>query len=614
MKVSFKLKRFATLLPVTCLALATSVTACGDDDGGTDEPVGGAGGTAGKGGSSGGGTAGSPDEGGSDGGGTAGTGGTSGGGTGGTSGGGTGGTGVGAAPSEGGAGGEGAAPSEGGAGGAGPDTFHTAKVNGADGTLVPQVNDLRGVTFASNGKIWAAGYVGQNIGLGGVDRQLAVVRFNADGTLDKSFDGDGIRTVNLRARVGVDENLTNDGDEYAMGIVELANGNVVILANRRDLSGKGRDAVLLKMTPTGTFSNWTAAIGPVRTVDFGWTETESAAFPGAPGAQPTDEGGGLAYSPARKIGDKEYPESVVVFGHGPAKLGAKTEADVQRTDNDRYVLRIQASDGALDPTFNAGKAYTFNSVGVRGDNSRRGNVEALDGSIISAGYTNLETGGNHIVVARLSIDGVPDATFTGGTPSVPGVFVANPFLVGQGVAECYQAARQSTGRYVSTGYGRVTGTMFPAATPVPFDWERTDGVDAVQFGFVQSATGGKLDTTFGREGTLAIQSEGLNLGGTEERGRDLTVLADDRFVIAGRFGVSPALFVVTADGELDPTEGGLKAGPGGTDTVAGAYLYAPLSGTTSHFYAIAKSADGKRVAATTNGHEEGALLAVLNVE
>jgi uncharacterized delta-60 repeat protein len=328
----------------------------------------------------------------------------------------------------------------------------------------------------------------------------------------------------------------------------------------------------------------------------------------------------LALSPARTIPaagaepEKKYPEAVVVFGHGPAKLGAKTEADVQRTDNDRYVLRIQASDGALDPTFNGGKAFTFNTTGVLGDNSRRGNVETADGSIISAGYTNFTTGGNHIVVARLSIDGVPDPTFTGGTPVIPGVFVANPFLIGQGVAECYNAVRQSSGRYVSTGYGRVTGTNFPANEAIPFGYERTDSVDAVNFGFVQSPTGGKLDTTFGREGTLAIQSEGLNLGGTEERGRDLLALPDDRVVIAGRFGTSPALFVVTKDGELDADEGGVEAGPGGTDTVPGAYLYAPLSGTTSHFYAIAKSADGKRVAATTNGHDEGALLAILNLE
>ena len=46
----------------------------------------------------------------------------------------------------------------------------------------------------------------------------------------------------------------------------------------------------------------------------------------------------------------------------------------------------------------------------------------------------------------------------------------------------------------------------------------------------------------------------------------------------------------------------------------GAYLYAPLSGATSHFYAIALSPDKKRVAAVTNNHADGALLAILNVE
>lgn len=620
MKVSFKLKRFATVaLPVTCWALAGSTTACGDDDT-SDGQAAGTSGAAGEGGSSGGGNGGKSGsgnagedsvggEGGTTSGGSAGSAGT-----GGSAGSGQGGEGA-AAP-QGGAGGEGAAGGE----GPGPVTFHPAKVNGPDGTLVPQVNDLRGLTFASSGKIWAAGYVGQNIGFDGVDRQLAIVRFNADGTLDDTFDRDGIKTVNLRARQGVDENLTNDGDEYAMGVVELANGNIVILANRRDASGKGRDAVLLKMTPAGTFVNWTTAIGAIRTVDFGWTAAESAAFPNAPTAQPTDEGGALALSPARKIKvegeetERSYPESVVVFGHGPAKLGEKTAEDVQRTDNDRYVVRIDASNGALDTTFNGGIPFTFNTTGVLGDNSRRGNVES-DGSIISAGYTNFTSGGNHIVVARLSVDGVPDATFAGGTPALPGVFVANPFLVGQGVAECYNAVRQSGGRYVTTGYGRVTGTSFPANEPIPFDWQRTDGVDAVHFGFVQSATGGILDTTFGHEGTLAIQSENRpNLGGTEDRGRDLLVLSDDRLVVAGRFGAAPALFVLTADGELDASEGGLEAGPGGTDTIPGAYLYAPLSGTTSHFFAIAKSADGKRVAATTNGHVDGALLALLDLE
>lgn len=519
----------------------------------------------------------------------------------------------GTAGSEGGAGGESSPRGDAGASGDGatPIAAHPAKVNGPDGTLVPQVNDLRGVTYASNGKIWAAGHVGANTAYpGGVDRQIAIVRFNGDGSLDESFDGDGIKTFNLRTRQGVDEAITNDGDEYCMGIVELPSGDVVIQANVRDVSGKGRDVVLLKMSAGGSLINWSAGAGnnppaaAVRKVDFGWTDAQNSSFPGAPNAQPNDESWGVGLSPD---GTK-----IVVFGYGPAKQGEMTTGDtpVQRTDNDRYVARVNVTNGLPDATFNGGVPFSFNSVGTASDGGRRGNVEP-DGSIISAGYTNID-GFNTIFVLRLTPDGTPDPTFTFGTPSIPGVFVANPFAIDGGLAECYSVKRQSTGRYVTTGYGRATKANGTSTFNPP--WLTTDNVDLVSFGLKQSANGGVLDTTFGVAGTLAIQSEALNLGGTEDRGRDLLVLPDDRLVFAGRLGTAPALFVTTPDGELDTSEGGALAGPGGTDTVAGAYLYAPLSGTTSHFYAIALSPDKKRVAAVTNNHADGAILAVLNVE
>jgi uncharacterized delta-60 repeat protein len=604
MKTNIKYRRIAALaLPCFCWSLVAATTACGDaeDDPRTGEPEAGAGGAeAGKGS-----TAGSTN------GGKSGEGGTAGKGTAGTE------------PNpEGGAGGEtvidptagsgGEAVSDGGAGGEGPGpvAYHPAKLNGANGTLVPGVNDLRGLTYSASGKIWASGYVGQFTGYpGGVDRQVAVVRFNADGTLDNTFDGDGIKTFNFRTRQGLDDKITNDGDEYSMGLVELPTGDLVISANVRDAGGKGRNAVLFKMSPHGQLLNFSA--GPastppsatVRTIDFGWTEAESLTYPGVDtGAQPVDEAGALGLSPD---GSK-----VIVFGHGPAPFGAMTTGDapVQRTDNDRYVVSVNVSNGVVDAAFNGGKPYSFNSGGTNGDNSRRGSVEA-DGAIVSAGYANID-GFNMIHVLRLSATGVPDETFTQGT--IPGVFVSNPFFVDGGLAECYAAKRQSTGRYVTTGYGRATKAN-TASTFMP-PWLTTDGVDMVSFGFKQTAEGGRLDTTYGVAGTLAVQSEGLNMGATEDRGRDLVVLPDDRVVFAGRLGTAPALFVTTADGELDDTEGGVSAGPSGGDTIPGAYLYAPLSGTTSHFYAVSLSADKKRVAATTGGHADGAILAILDVQ
>jgi len=619
MNFNFNFRHLATLaLPATYWALAASITACGDDPetqspGQSGSAGRGSGGTAsGDGGSKDVGSAGKNAAAGKDAG-------TSGGKDAGTAGkdGGDGGTDP-EGPSPGGAGGaDDDEPAPGGAGGSGDDgpaqpSYHPSKLNGANGTLVTQVNDLRGVTFSGNGsKIWAAGHVGANTAYpGGVDRQIAIVRFNADGTLDSSFDGDGIKTFNLRTRQGIDDAITNDGDEYCMGIAELPTGDVVIQANVRDASGKGRDVVLLKMTAYGALINWSA--GPnntppaaaVRKVDFGWTEAQNAAFPGAPAAQPTDESWGIGLSPDSS--------KIVVFGYGPAPSGAMTTGDapVQRTDNDRYVVRVNVTTGLPDPTFNGGLPFSFNSGGTNSDGGRRGRVEA-DGSILSAGYTNI-AGSNTILVLHLTPEGLPDPKFTYGTPSVPGVFVANPFAVDGGIAECYSAGRQSNGRYVTTGYGRATKANGASTFNPP--WLTTDNVDMVSFGFKPTDAGGVLDTTFGVAGTLAVQSEGLNMGGTEDRGRDLVVLPDDRIVYAGRLGTAPAIFVTTKDGELDDTEGGALAGPNGTDTVPGAYLYAPLSGTTSHFYALALSPDKKRVAAVTNNHADGALLAVLSVE
>ena len=105
-----------------------------------------------------------------------------------------------------------------------------------------------------------------------------------------------------------------------------------------------------------------------------------------------------------------------------------------------------------------------------------------------------------------------------------------------------------------------------------------------------------------------IQSEELARSSSEDRGRDLLVLGDDRIVHAGRLGPNPALFVVEPDGGYDTAI-----------DVGQVFTYEPLGATldpvvpTSHFYRVVLSKDGTRIAATTNTHVEGVLLAVLQV-
>jgi uncharacterized delta-60 repeat protein len=511
----------------------------------------------------------------------------------------------------------------GGNGGEGGDdgvpNYNLKKLNGPNGTLVPGVHDLRGLVFSASGKIYASGFVGFSTAYPNAsDRQVAIVRFNADGTLDSSWDGDGIRTLNLRTRQGIDDAVTNDGDEYSIGLVELANKQIVVSVNVRDASGKGRDVALIKFTEFGgqvNFGTGGSAVA-VKKVNFGWTDADNASYPGAPNSQPVDESWGIA------LDKSTATEKIVVFGYGPSRKLTAEElavepAPVQRTDNDRYVVRVNASDGNIDAGFNGGKPFTFNTTGTSSDGGRRGIVLA-DGSIVSSGYTNLAyNGGNTVVILGLKPDGTADPKFTYGIPadaaaSIPGVYFGNPFKVNGGIAECYGVTRQSTGRFVTTGYGRATA----ANTASTLGWATTDAVDMVSIAFTTAEAGGAPDTTFGSSSTFAVQSEGLGNVSTEDRGRDVIALADDRLVFAGRLGDYPAIFVATADGELDSNAGGLGAGPNGTDTIEGAYTYPALSPVAGapNFYQVAVSPDGKRIAATTSNHPDGAVLAIIDVE
>ncbi|HEU5076338.1 MAG TPA: hypothetical protein VFU02_19230 [Polyangiaceae bacterium] len=586
----------------SALALSGAVAACGgDDDGGSSNS--GSGGTTGGGGSEttsggSGGTAtttttssgGSQTSGGSGGsGGSAGeatTGGTAG--TGGTETTGTGGS----------------------AGGAGAPPDELAPITKVTDIVIPEANEMLGLTFGASGKIWGSGATSVDP----ENQQLLIARFNPDGTPDTDFDDDGFLVYDIAP-----------GGELSRGIVELANGDIIVQANVDDGKGgeliadagggddmpreDGRNVVLLRFDSEGALVGSFGEDGIVQ-LDFGWTSTDDADWPvptydsstleegddpedgfSGPGF-PTDDSWGIALD---ATGDEE---KIVVFGAGPAPHVTGEDA-VQRVDNDRYVLRVLASDGSLDPDFNDGAAFTFGSPGVLSDGGRRGRVEA-DGSILSAGYTNFGEGlGNHVMVLRLLEDGTPDTDFGFGL-AIPGVTWFNPFREDGGVAECYAVASQSNGRLVTTGYGRATG----AGMTSQYGYATTDLQDLVAFGVDADA----VDLDWGKQGTLAIQSEEAGLGDTEDRGRDLIALPDDRTVHAGRFGGHPALFVVTPEGELDTSVGD-----------GGKFLYEPFAEATSHFYAIASNhnvADREQtlIAATTNNHAEGVILAILSVD
>lgn len=439
-----------------------------------------------------------------------------------------------------------------------------------------KANDLRGVAFLPNGKVVASGHAGTE-----TDTRTVVARFNADGTPDATFGRGGFAEVDLAP----------GRNEQSLGIAAMANGDVVVAVNAVDTDG-GTSIYLLRFDGAGTRKigpEWGDADGKVE-VNFGWLNKDNALFAGT--TRPADTAWDL------QVDRSGGGERLVVFGFGAAAQGTG------RTDNDRYVVRLNGTTGAPDPTFNGGKPFAFHSAGVLGDNGRRGVVEA-DGAILAAGYTGIPNGGNHAFLVRLTPAGALDTTFgnfvtptaaaaPAGVQARAGVAVFNPFLPDGGFAEVYGVARLKDGSYVTTGYGQATATN-GAST---LGYVSSAQPDLVSF----HVKGTQLDNAWGNQGAVAVQSEGKGKATSEDRGRAVVALADDRTVHVGRFGGVPAVFVLTPTGQLDPTVG------------TGGVLELPHADIDAQFFAAAASADGKRIATTTNAHDKGARLVVLEVQ
>ncbi|MDC0711368.1 hypothetical protein POL68_23055 [Stigmatella sp. ncwal1] len=202
--------------------------------------------------------------------------------------------------------------------------------------------------------------------------------------------------------------------------------------------------------------------------------------------------------------DRDISNRLVLFG------GRK--ADPNRADLDYAVARLTAN-GALDTAFGTNGIYTLN-VSNLSEQARNGYVQP-DGKILAAGYLSQPTGvgaqaANRVLLQRLDDSGKLDTSFgsKGVVNSAP-FKSADPDNVEWGMAEAYAAGFQS-GSYVTTGYGRTA----PSGT-----------VDLVSFRYTAA---GRLDPTWGTNGAYV-----LNLTGADDRGRDLTVLQDNRVFMVG---------------------------------------------------------------------------------
>lgn len=242
-----------------------------------------------------------------------------------------------------------------------------------------------------DGKIVVAGYT--NV-LGSND--FFILRFNVNGSLDSSFDNDG-RVI-----------LSGSGNDRALAVALQLDGKIIV-AGTTDVSGNN-DFLIIRLTANGSVDGTFGSSGRQVISGFGGNEQAQAV------ALQTDG-------------------RIVVAGYTNA---AGT--------NDFAVARLNTN-GSLDISFDIDGRVVISGFG--GDDRAQAVAVQPDGKIVLVGYTNV-SGTNDFAVVRLLGHGSLDATFDG-----------DGRLITRGFGNDDRAlatALQTDGKIVVAGYSNGAGT------------------------------------------------------------------------------------------------------------------------------------------------------------
>lgn len=309
----------------------------------------------------------------------------------------------------------------------------------------------KSVSIMSDGRIALAGVAYSYAAPTGVNYDFALVRYNADGSLDASLDGDGKLTTDFGStptRISMDE---------LSGTALQADGKTILA---------GFSYILHYNDPGFRNGDMT---------DLGF----ALARYGADGLDSSFGTGGLVKTP---FGGGSGASAVVMDGDKIVAGGFVWNAAT--TEQDAALVRYLA-DGSLDPTFGNGGIVTrdFGSLGGTGEYVQSISVQP-DGKIVVGVSTSIYNQ-SKFVLARYNSDGSFDAILNDtGTGSSGEAVVVQP-----------------DGKILVGGFSPVH--------------PEGDAYALQQFTITRYNTNGTLDTTFGDAGVVQTQvgdtSHGLSL-------------------------------------------------------------------------------------------------------
>ncbi|CAN5525275.1 hypothetical protein BH18ACI1_BH18ACI1_07560 [soil metagenome] len=282
------------------------------------------------------------------------------------------------------------------------------------------------IAIQPDGKIVVAGQAA-NTPPGGTTTLFALARYNSDGSLDTSFDGDGKLTTSFI-----------NGFESALDLSIQPDGKLIVVGRASNQSSGG--AALARYNGNGSLDT-----------SFGTDGKIIASLGG---------GGGSA-------------EAVALQSDGKIVIGGYARG-VGRFDEDIMVARLN-SNGQFDTTFGT-NGVTLTDMSNGDDDAALDIALQVDSKVVAVGYAVQQTG--DFAMTRYNANGTLDTNFGNGGKVI--TEFGNEFSTANGVVI------QADGKIVTAGQASVSGSV-----SVSFD-----------FALTRHNTNGSIDTNFGNGGKV----------------------------------------------------------------------------------------------------------------
>ncbi len=380
-----------------------------------------------------------------------------------------------------------------------------------DGKVITAVgtgNDYgQAVIQQSDGKLVLAGYSGIN-----AQDDIVLIRYNTNGSLDTTFDGDGKVVTSI-----------GTGNDQAYSLIQQTDGKLTV-AGCSDNAGN-KDFAVVRYNQDGSLDTTFDGDGKVTTA-MGPSQ---------------DQANALIQQPDGKL---------VAAGFAGTGVGSRVIFAIARYN----------SDGSMDTGFNGGGKNTT-EIDVSDD---KGNalVYQSGGKLVVAGYSYSSSGRlENFALVRYKSDGTLDTTFSG-----DGIQTTQFGGAGAIIDVAYSIKQQSDGKLVVAGFSGSS-----PAIPVVARYTLT----------------GLLDTTFSGDGKLEIP---VPPGLVNTFGESIIQQSDGKLVVAGHsFNTDIVVIRCLNDGTLD------------TSFDSGGVLITNVLFTSlDEEHGLVEQSDGKLVVANTN--------------